>query len=588
MKGLQVAIYTKINLKVVISILWGGCCLSSVVVANTFDSSIKPTGLNKSDLSQPNVVFIAIDDLKAGSGAITPNIDAIAKGGVRFTQAYAQQAICGPSRASVLTGTRPDTTGVIHNYIKFRDKYPDIITLPQHFSAHGYNTSYVGKIFHHGDKDDKLSWNWPAVQTIPNQIAKPRRYALSINQQQQIANKKIMKLRYGEQAKFGLGSGPAFEKAKVADTAYKDGYNAQLAILTIQELTEQSHKPFFFGFGLNKPHLPWVAPQKYWDLYQNHDIELTTLRAPPKNGASVGLHSSFELRTFSNIPKKGPINDTLAIELKHAYLASVSYVDAQIGKLIRALESQNIMQNTIIVLWSDHGYHIGEMGIWGKASNYETATRVPLIISTPETRKNPKSVTSQALVELVDLYPTLTELAGFSAPVITQGKSMVPLLENPNQIWKQAAFSQFPTPALREWGAYPLRKGMRETYFGPLLQQVETQIQHQFKHNQHATKINEWNRELFEKFLMGYAMRTSQYRIIVWKDHRDPQLSPLFVEVFDHHQDPHETVNIAELKPDLTTALLAQLKETWPNSSVSSIEQNKGRINSVDTINKDH
>lgn len=518
----------------------------------------------------PHILFISIDDLRPELGAygkinaVTPNLDALAKSGIKFNYAFAQQAICGPSRASVMTGVRPDTLGVTHNYVKFRHKMKDVITIPQHFSNNGYTATYVGKIFHHGDKDEEQSWNrQPSHHLILGGYKQPSRYALDENTQIQANNRKEMFAKYGSQAKFGLGSGPAFEGADVADNAYIDGYNTDLAVATLNELLVESDKPIFFGLGMNKPHLPWISPKKYWDMYDPAEIKLAEQQSAPTDGAEMGIHASFELRTFYNIPKDTAIQPELAVRLKHAYLASVSYVDAQVGRVIDLLKTKGALDNTIIIVWSDHGYHLGEMGIWGKASNYEIATRVPLIISTPESRANNKPLASNALVELIDIYPTLAELAGLAIPEHIQGQSLVPLLDDPNSEFKQVAFSQFPTPALREWGAYPLRQGMRETYFGTLIERVENRIM--------AQQGDVWDRELFEHHLMGYSLRTKQYRMIAWKDNRDVQKPPIYVELYDHYADPQETTNIAKVNPDRVSKLLELLdKQPWLKDAANS------------------
>ncbi|WP_440876001.1 sulfatase [Thalassotalea sp. PLHSN55] len=521
-------------------------------------------------LTQPNVLFISIDDLRPEIGsygsniAVTPNIDKLASQGIQFNHAYAQQAICGPSRASVMTGLRPVTLGVTHNYVKFRAKIPEVVTIPQYFKEQGYQTTYVGKIFHHGDLDDEKSWSWlPKASWLPSSTAKPVRYANAGNAQIQQTHRKAMFAKYGQQARFGLGSGPAVEGEPVADHIYPDGYSTELAIAALARLTESNQQPFFLAFGMKKPHLPWIAPKKYWDLYQRDKIMLSQDTQAPQNGATMGLHASFELRTFFDIPKQGNISTEQAKQLKHAYLATVSYVDAQIGKLIAALAKENLLDNTIIVLWSDHGYHLGEKGIWGKATNYEIATRVPLIFWTPKLAKqyqqNAASVRSNALVELVDIFPTLTVLAGLETPQNLDGISLVPLFSQPERQLKTAAYSQFPTPALREWGAYPLRKGMRETYFGPLIEQVEDKIKSQVGQR--------WQRELFEQHLMAYAMRTKQYRLIAWQDTRDYNKAPMFVELYDHQNDPNETNNIAASERTIASLLLKQLKQQrYPNS----------------------
>ncbi|WP_299627819.1 sulfatase [uncultured Tenacibaculum sp.] len=524
----------------------------------------KPT--TPEEKTKPNIVFIAVDDLRPELGcydsdiAITPNIDKLASSGLKFNKAYCQEAICSPSRASLMTGARPESINVIENFTYFRDANPDIVTLPQHFKNNGYETVHTGKIFHKPSFADlDLSWSRkPAYDKMSiKKESTPGGYALLENQVLFKKNRANVIAKYGKNApRNGLGKGPAYENADVPDTFYEDGYNAELAIATLKDLQEKNpDKPFFLGMGMKKPHLDWLAPKKYWDMYDPSKIKLTDQNNAPIDGAAMGLHPSFELRARFGIPKKGPISEDLAKKLKHAYLASISYIDAQIGKLINAIDKQSLRENTIIILWSDHGWHLGEMGIWGKATNYEISTRVPLIIATPNMTKEIKGTTSEALVELVDMYPTLADLAELPLPKHLEGQSFKPLLDNPNKKWKDAAFSQFPSPALREWAANPLSKGMRETYFGPLIEEVETKIKKQQK--------DKWDRNLFENYLMGYAMRTEDYRLIVWKDYKDTNAEPVFIELYDHKTDPNETVNIANKKPELTNTLLAQFNKGW-------------------------
>lgn len=513
---------------------------------------------------RPNILFISIDDLRPELGtygseiAISPNIDNLARQGLQFNNAYCQQSICGPSRASVLTGIRPESSGIVHNYIKFREVNPNVVTLPQYFKNNGYETVYTGKIFHHGDKDDDLSWSRKPATDSLYYLPKPVGFALKENIEARAKTRKEMFAQYGDVARFGLASGVAYESADVSDNTYLDGYNTTLAIVTLREMAK-NNKPFFLGLGFNKPHLNWVAPKQYWDLYDRKKIKVSMESEAPVNAAAMGLHPSFELRVRSNIPKKGKINDELAITLKHAYLACVSYVDAQIGRMIKALEEEGLRENTIIILWSDHGFHLGEMGVWGKATNYEIATRVPLIIWTPNMTKNSQGKATNALVELVDIYPTLADIAGLKIPEHTEGKSFKPLIEKPDLLWKNAAFSQFPTPALREWGAYPIRPAMRETYFGPLLSEVELKIKQQLG--------DKWDRGIIENNIMGYTMRTKRYRLIVWKDRTQPTQAPLFIELYDHKTDPNETNNIAEESKQVVEDLLAQFNKGWKGNS---------------------
>lgn len=511
---------------------------------------------------RPNILFIAVDDLRPELGcygseiAVTPNLDSLAADGLLFNRAYCQQAICRPSRASLMTGARPESTGLFHNYVALRELRPNILTLPQHFIAGGYETVYCGKIFHNGDTDEENSWSRSPVKWLKD-VKKPQgAYALAENNKLKSDNMKTMLAKYGEAARRGLAAGPAYESADVPDHAYSDGYETLRAIATMKEMVKQGDKPFFLGLGFKKPHLNWAAPKRYWDLYDRDKIPMASETDSPDGGAAMGLHASFELRTRAGIPKIGPLGPELSRTLKHAYLACVSYVDAQIGKMIAALEEAGVRENTIIIVWGDHGWHLGDMGVWGKATNYEIATRVPLMIWTPDMKT--RGAKTDALVELVDMYPTLCELAGLPVPKHLEGHSFVPLLDRPHQPWKKAAFSQYPNPALREWAANPLSQGMRETWFGPLIQEVEKRII--------AQQGDRWDRELFEQHLMGYTMRTDHYRLVVWRDHRDPHATPVFVELFDHQNDPQETKNIAGENPKLVARLREQLDKGWKHA----------------------
>jgi len=510
---------------------------------------------------QPNILFIAIDDMRPefacyGSElAVTPNLDKLASEGVLFERAYCQQAICSPSRASIMTGTRPDTNGVIENYTYFRDANPDIVTLPQYLIEQGYETVHAGKIYHSVSfGDQEKSWSRQPVSKLPG-IKRPMPYAKKENMEIQNRNRAEAAAKYKPEARGGLGNGPAYEAGDVADHFYSDGYDTLRAIATMKEMAEKPDKPFFLGLGFKKPHLNWIAPKRYWDLYDPEDITLAEHQEAPEDGAAMGLHASFELRVRHGIPKDGPIGPELARTLRHAYLACTSYVDAQIGYAIDALEEAGLRENTIILVWADHGWHLGDMGVWGKATNYEIATRVPLIAWTPDLPKSSRGSRSSALVELIDMYPTLCDLAGVGIPNHLEGTSFAPLLENPNRKWKTAAFSQYPNPALREWAANPLSQGVRETFFGPLIEKVEDRIIKQ--------QGEKWDRDLFENDLMGYAMRTDRYRLVVWKDYTKPEVEPLFIELYDHKKDPAESRNVAAKRPELVKRLLKQFDAGW-------------------------
>lgn len=519
-----------------------------------------PLVLAEPPADQPNILFIAIDDLRPELGcygseiAVTPNLDAIAANGLMFDRAYCQQAICSPSRASVMTGARPDTIGVVENYTYFRDKNPDIVTLPQHFRANGYQTVNVGKIYHGKYNDPKKSWSrLPAKHKMPTDIPKPvgvGGYALKENRKL-VADKKK---KFGKKAHSALLKGPAYESADVPDQKFEDGYNTDLAMVTMKEMMK-SEQPFFMGLGFKKPHLNFVCPQRYWDLYDPQALPAGTYTDAPEGGAAMGLHASFELRVRHGIPKYGDIDPQLSRTLLHGYLACVSYVDAQIGRVIDFLETEGLRDNTIIIIWSDHGWHLGDMGIWGKATNYEIATRVPLLIQAPNMPASTRGQKTDALVELIDMYPTLCDLSGISIPPHVQGHSFAPLIDNPKREWKKAAFSQYPNPALREWAANPITPDMRDLFFGPLIKDVEAAII--------AQQTDRWKRDVFEQHLMGYTMRTKDYRIVAWRDFRNADAPPLFVELYDHNNDAQETKNIADANPEIVQRLLKQMKAGW-------------------------
>jgi iduronate 2-sulfatase len=517
-------------------------------------------GMSQNPKSKRNVLFIAIDDLRPELGCYgeklvqSPNIDRLAREGVRFNRAYCQEAICGPSRASLLTGMRPDNNGVVENDTFFRDTVPDVTTLPGHFANHGYTTVGIGKVYH-DRQEDAASWTRACVSPprpkprpmMGYQLPEPRDYLKRKPEE--------VRAQYGEQFVYSLGSGPAWEAADVADNMYEDGYYADQAVATLQEVRDES---FFLAVGFRKPHLPFNAPRKYFDLYDPSEIELANNPFAPKDAPAMGLHASFELRTRQGIPKKGDISDEDARKLIHAYMACVSYVDAQLGRLLDELDALGLRENTIIMLWGDNGWHLGEHGIWGKATNYEVATRVPLIVSAPDQRG--RNVATDALVELVDMYPTLSELTGLPLPSHLDGHSFAPLLDAPGRAWKKAAFSQFPCPALREWAANPLSNEMRSTFFGPFIDKIEKRLEEE--------NPSRYDKELYENHLMGYTMRIEDYRLVLWVDYRDPESDAYGVELYDLKKDPEENVNVAGLEQyaERVVQMTAQLRRGWKSA----------------------
>lgn len=521
---------------------------------------------------QPNILFIAIDDLRPEMGcygspvAITPNMDKLAKRGVVFDRAFCSQSLCSPARTSIMTGVRPETSGIVDNYTDFRERIPNVVALPQLFKENGYETSYIGKVYEPQFSDLKFSWSKAPVKIAmkdPNPIGG---YADGDNVKLFTSLRQKMKDKYGENVYFGLGRGPAYESADVSDNAYKDGYNTEVAMATMKELSKQG-KPFFLAVGFQDPHLDFNAPKKYWDLYDAASIPLAVQNEAPMNAAAMGITYNIELRDRYGIPKTGPIyTDTaLSRKLKHGYLAATSYVDALVGKLLNQLDDLGLSENTIVVLWGDQGYHLGEMDIWGKATNYDLGTRVPLIIAAPQMQQEMTGKHTNALVEQVDIYPTLCDMAGIQTPNNQlQGISFVPLLSKPNLRWKKAVFSMNPTPAIREWGGKTLDADMKNEYFLPLFAEIETNIRNQVK--------EKWDRELFEQYLIGYTMRTTRYRLVLWKDSRSPQSKPIFTELYDYNNGPVETINIANNYPKLVKKLTKQFNKGWKGNLPKTFE----------------
>jgi iduronate 2-sulfatase len=467
-----------------------------------------------------NVLFIAVDDLRpelrcyGHDTILTPNIDRIAAKGMTFTRAYCQQAVCSPSRSSLLTGTRPDTTKVWDLQTHFRAALPDVVTLPQHFKNHGYFVQGMGKIYH-GTLNDPPSWSVPWQRPVALTYAKPGNLALTQEKIQGEPDGPPAKKKASPKKRKASDTGPrgpAFECGDAADNYYQDGKVADLAVAALREI-KQKNQPFFLAVGFIKPHLPFVAPRKYWDLYDPAKIKLAPNPFAPKDAPPFALTDFGELRSYHGIPPRGPIPDDLARQLKHGYYAAASYMDAQLGRVLDELGRLGLADNTIVILWGDHGWKLGEHGSWCKHSNFENDANAPLLISVPKQKNAGK--TCDALVEFVDIYPSLAELAGLPLPAHLEGSSFVPLLENPKRSWKAAAFSQYP-------------------------------------------------RGLDGQAIMGYAMRTDRYRFVVWLDRKDHS-KVVALELYDHRNDPQENRNIANLPENKTMVddLLAKLRAGW-------------------------
>ena len=399
---------------------------------------------------RPNVLFIAIDDLRPELGCygaqliVSPNIDRLAKRGILFERAYCQQPLCNPSRTSLMTGLRPETTGVTHNHAHFRTRNPDVVTLPQHFKNHGYESRAIGKMYHGvfpvgasktpwDTMGDAPSWSAPVIRFGPRYyfteagIAQAKAaYRGMYRPKNPAPNDWTRKLVFG----------PMTEAPVVPDNTLQDGQAADAAIAALREL---KGKPFFLGVGFIKPHTPFVAPKKYWDLYDPKKIQLAARSELPKGAPAMAGHNSGEVRRYTDQPKREPFTEANARNLRHGYFACISYIDAQVGRVLAELDRLGLRENTIVLLYGDHGWHLGDHGLWGKITNFEIAARAPLIISAPGMTANRKTM---ALTEFLDIYPTLAELAGLPVAKKLEGRSLVPVLLDPARGHNPAAFTQ--------------------------------------------------------------------------------------------------------------------------------------------------
>jgi uncharacterized sulfatase len=439
-----------------------------------------------------NVLFIAVDDMNNDVACYghpfvrSPNIDRLAKMGVKFDRAYCQFPLCSPSRSSLLTGLRPSTTRVFNLTYHFRTGLPDVVTLPQLFKNNGYYSARVGKIYHYGNPndigtsglDDPLSWHH-----VVNPAGRDKTVLES-----DIINYTPRR---------GLGSAMCFlSDLKGKDEEHTDG---KVALETIKLLEQHKDKPFFLAAGFYKPHTPYVAPAKYFDLYPMDKIHLPAVAADfPSQVPKPALASTTPWPYFGVTPDQ-------ARECKQAYYAAVSFVDAQIGKLLDTMDRLKLWDNTVVVFWSDHGYHLGEHGLWMKQSLFEESTRVPLVIIAPGAKGNGQAC--PRTVEFVDLYPTLADLAGLTPPKNLEGASLRPLLENPHAPWDRPAYTQV------QRSGFP-----------------------------------------------GYSVRTERWRYTEWDDGKQG------VQLYDHDADPTELHNLAgdPKSADVLASMKALMKKNWP------------------------
>ena len=461
---------------------------------------------------KPNILFIAVDDLRPELGCygvdeiLSPNIDRLAASGVVFDRAYCQLAVCNPSRVSLMTGLRPDSAKVWTLDVRFRHTVPDVVTLPQHFKKHGYYAASFGKIFHN-PWPDNVSWSerheWPKNSRLWSGDAKQR-----------LADfRKQMRADGKSDAAIERMRAPAVEIVDYPESEHIDVGIADQALTAMRRLAK-TDEPFFLAAGFVRPHLPFVVPRKYWELYDRGKISLAENNTLPSDAPAFAMNTMYELRDYMDFadapdPRDGSLSEARQRELMHGYYASVSLIDAQVGRLLDELDALGLAENTIVVLCGDHGWKLGDHNSWCKQTNYEIDARSPLIIRDPHSKA--KGQTSRSLVEFVDIYPTLCDLAAVPAAEHLEGVSLRPMLDAPSASVKDAAISQFRR-----------KDGKRD--------------------------------------LMGYAMRTDRFRYIEWIDRRTRKAVDF--ELYDHNNDPAETTNLA--KHDEQAARLKELsRQLW-------------------------
>lgn len=480
---------------------------------------------------QKNVVFIIVDDLKpmlntfGESQIVSPNFDSFADEAVVFTNAHAQQAVCAASRVSFMTGTRPDVTQVLDLQTHMRDVVPNSLTMPEYFKQNGYETVGLGKVLHGAKNNDPQSWSVPFINDDELPYSKDAPIPADFQYQNKATHETYQKLmkKKNNGAKINirkqlnkLGMRPSVENEDVPDDAYADGAIAKKSIELLEEFKE-NNTSFFLTIGFKKPHLPFVAPKKYWDYYKRDEIKLAEYQEHAVGAPGYAYHNFGELKNYSdikeNLDENGAVIETKQRELIHGYYASVSYVDAQLGKVLDFLKASGMDKNTIVVLIGDHGWHLGDHGLWNKHSTYEQATRTPMYVMSPNGKKGDKN---SSPTELIDVFPTVCEFAGLEIPKQVQGKSLLPIVEGDETSIKNAALSQWPV---------------------------------------------KWTGQ--EK--MGYALRNNQYRYVEWhignykksKGYINGEIAA--IELYDYEKDPLETKNLSK-EPEYKT-IVKQLKK---------------------------
>lgn len=497
-----------------------GVCLALAggLLAATAGAEVTPEAPSRS-AAKPNVLLLVTDDCRAmqgcfGGPALTPHIDRLATRGLRFQRAYCQYPLCNPSRSSFLTGLRPDTTGVTDNHTRFRDRRPQTVSLPQLFKEHGYFVARVGKLYHYGvpkqigtnGLDDPVSWE---------RVVNPRGRDCDDED-------KIFSIVGGKQARVAVGTRNygatlSWLAAEGTDAEQTDGKIAREAC---RLLREHKDKPFFLAVGFFRPHTPYVSPKNYFDLYPPEKIPLAV--NPPRD------REDKPRAALTVFPPHYGMDEEQQRTVIQSYQASVSFMDAQCGLVLDELGKLGLADNTIVVFLSDHGYHLGEHGLWQKMTLFEESTRVPLIIAAPGMPASGK--TTAGIAELIDVYPTLADLCGLPAPKDLEGTTLRPLLEDPGRAWDKHAFSQ---------AIHGPQGGRADTGKGA------------------ATAV-------------GRSVRTDRYRYTEWNEGRDG------IELYDHRQDPLEHKNLAKDQPRTVTELRAILRGQ-SKSSAGSLDP--GRTN---------
>ena len=473
---------------------------------------------NAAPAARPNVLLILVDDLKPATGsygdrlAKTPNIDRLAKRGLQFDLAYCNQAVCAPSRLNLLIGSRSTSTGLYSLGQNLREFLPGAVTLPEHFARHGYRTESLGKVFHigHGNRGD------PAAFSVPHFKDKVIEYALAESNGGRLTREEA----FFENAETGvpireLPRGAAWESPDVPDDRYADGRVAAEAVRRLRAARERAG-PFLMAVGFVRPHLPFSAPKKYWDLHQRATFPLAAHTTIPAGAPAYAPKPPLgELNNYTPLPERPPVDEDTQRSLIHGYYASTSYVDAQVGRVLDALRELGLEENTLVVLWGDHGFSFGTHGLWTKHTNYEEAVRIPLILAGPGVARGART---RQPVETVDVFPTLSELAGLPRPAGPQpidGTSLAALARNPAARIKDHTYH-----------AYPRTTQGRE--------------------------------------VIGRAIRTERYRLVEWKTPGADAASAEF-ELYDYEADPLESENRAARDPG-TVARLREILARHPEA----------------------